>query len=194
MDRRAIRNRTPPSNNLAILRPRPDPCNPQQRQGGGPSLSPPKGAGKGGNKGNNSNKNQKSAAIKVFSSGPAGLQPTLIKEGGKPATMSIGGKEVPIAWLCYDCHFLHHNVHKGNCRNCGADRQPTKEPTNFVRSKMRLEPPTNQVAPEAKAPAPPLPSGAQASTPPAKPKPPAPSPSNPAPGRLGPWSAFVSRN
>ena len=100
----------------------------------------PKGSGKGANKGNNntSNRNQKSAAIRVFSSGPAGGQPTF-KEGGKPAVMTINGKEVPIAWFCADCHFPHHNPRKQDCRNCGADRQPAKEPTNFIRSKVRLE-------------------------------------------------------
>ena len=56
--------------------------------------------------------------------------------------MTIGSKEVLIAWLCYDCHFPHHNPRKQDCSNCGSDRQPAKEPTNFVRSKFRLEPPT----------------------------------------------------
>ena len=133
----------------------------------------PKGSGKGANKGNNntSNRNQKSAAIRVFSSGPAGGQPT-IKEGGKPAVMTINGKEVPIAWFCADCHFPHHNPRKQDCRNCGADRQPAREPTNFIRSKVRLEPPTEQMVPKAKAPAPSL--STPAPKPEAKPKAPAP--------------------
>ena len=105
----------------------------------------------------------------------------IVTEGGKPATLEIGGgKVVPIAWLCHDCYFPpHHNPHKPDCRNCGADRQPTKEPTNFVRSKVRLEPPTAAVAPKAKAPAPTL--SANPQTPVAKPKPPSPSPVAPKP-------------
>ena len=63
--------------------------------------------------------------------------------------MLVGRKEVPIAWLCAECHFPHHNPRKLDCRNCGADRQPDKEPTNFVRSKVRLEPPSESVVSKA---------------------------------------------
>ena len=106
----------------------------------------PKGQGKG-------TKTRRTQPTKVFSAGPAGItkHPT-IKEGGRPAIMEVNGKQLPISWLCHACHYPHHNHRKTDCKNCGEDRQPDKEPTNFIRSKVRLEPPTVSKGPSAKTP------------------------------------------
>ena len=96
----------------------------------------PKGQGKG-------KQSKRTNPTKVFSAGPAGLIKTaVVKEGGRPAIMEVNGKHVPISWLCHVCHYPHHNPRKLECKNCGEERQSDKEPTNFVRSKIRLEPPT----------------------------------------------------
>ena len=106
----------------------------------------PKGQGKG-------TKPRRTQPTKVFSAGPAGIIKTAtVKEGGRPAIMEVNGKQLPIAWLCHDCHYPHHNPRKSDCKNCGEERQPDKEPTNFIRSKVRLEPPTESKGPSAKAP------------------------------------------
>ena len=106
----------------------------------------PKGQGK-------DKSSRRTKSTKVFSAGPAGItkHPT-VKEGGRPAIMEVHGKQVPISWLCHACHFPHHNFRKADCKNCGEERQPDKEPTNFIRSKVRLEPPALSKGPSAKAP------------------------------------------
>ncbi len=106
----------------------------------------PKGQGKG-------KQSRRTYPTKVFSAGPAGIVKTaVVKEGGRPAVMEVNGKQLPIAWLCHDCHYPHHNPRKLECKNCGEERQFDKEPTNFIRSKVRLEPPTESKGPSTKAP------------------------------------------
>ena len=127
----------------------------------------PKGQGK-------ERQSKRTNPTKVFSAGPAGLIKTaVVKEGGRPAIMEVNGKQLPISWLCHDCHYPHHNPRKLECKNCGEERQCDKEPTNFIRSKVRLEPPTESKGPSAKAPPPSL-SSASAKADQSKPKAPPP--------------------
>ena len=85
------------------------------------------------------------------------------------------GKDVPIQWLCHDCHYPHHNASMSKCLNCQVPRDPAKEPRNFVRSKIRIEPPTVSVSPppakacasSSKAPSPAAPPPAKAAGAPA---------------------------
>ena len=74
------------------------------------------------------------------------------------------GEDVAIQWLCHQCHYPHHNAHMTKCINCKGKRDISKEPLNFVRSKVRI---AQTAAPSTTTPAQSSPSKAPAPTAPA---------------------------
>ena len=71
---------------------------------------------------------------------PKQQQQTAIRENGQQATMLDNkGNTVPIVWICYkkSCCYPHH-ANRPTCVNCKAKWVKEQEPTNFVRSKVKV--------------------------------------------------------
>lgn len=101
-------------------------------------LRDPKGQGKGQGNFATSQVAKGRTFAQAVSSGTAGGS-TPVKEGGKAAMMvHASGKEVPIQWLCAGCHYPHHNCHMAKCINCKAKRDHPREPSIFIRSKVKI--------------------------------------------------------